>query len=316
MSIGSNLNRENAMTRDTFIKTLFFVGLALLMLALPLVQPGAAQAKNFTPPADVQKFLDDFGAAAEGKDLNAVLRFYSDKFLLNGKGKDTVRQTWQKAMESSPKRTFKVLLKSFKLEGDIGHVTGQILTNGHTLPLRTNMMIKENGVWRWYGNQQGGKKAAAKLPKLTLAFGDPAWDGKKIPQGQECRKFGGKGATPPLVVSAIPKDANAIIMEYGDHDWPPMDGGGHGIIGFNIAPGTKEAKIPPVAGHSYDLPKGFFLVAEHLGPAWDKAGAYMPPCSGGRGNKYFVVVKAVRLAKPEDKIGKVLAIKELEIGAY
>ncbi len=304
------------MTYSSVFKIWSIVSVALVSLVLLVAQPSVAEAKDYKPPADVQKFLDAFGAAAEGRDINAILSFYSDKFLLNGKGKDTVRQTWQKAMQSSPKRTFKVLLTKFKQEGDIGRVAGTILTNGHTLPLRTNMMIKEKGVWRWYGNQQGGKKAAAKLPKLKLAFGDPAWDGKSIPEGQQCRKYGGKGATPPLAVSDIPGEANAIIMEYGDHDWPPMDGGGHGIIGFKIAPGTKEANIPPVAGHSYDLPKGFFLVAEHLGPAWDKAGAYMPPCSGGRGNEYYVVVKAVRLAKPGDKSGKVLAIKELEIGAY
>jgi phosphatidylethanolamine-binding protein (PEBP) family uncharacterized protein len=298
------------------IKISHIIMFAMLCLCLPLLTPGAAGAKDFKPPADVQKFLDDFGAAAEGKDVEAVLKFYSDKFLLNGKGKEMVRQTWIRAMQASPKRTFRVVLKSFKQEGGIGHVTGNILTNGVTLPLRTSMMIKENGAWRWYGNQQGGKKDAAKLPKLKLAFGDPAWDGKKIPKGQQCRKFGGKGATPPLVISNIPAEANAIILEYGDHDYPPMDAGGHGIMGFNIAPGTKEAQIPPVPGHTYDLPKGFFIIAEHMGPAWDKAGAYMPPCSGGRGNKYYVVVKAVRLAKPGDKTGKVLATSELEIGTY
>ena len=292
------------------------VMLFLVCLALPLAQSDSARAKDFKPPAEVQKFLDDFGAAAEGKDLDAIMSFYSDKFLLNGKGKESVRKTWTNAMQASPKRSFKVILSKFKQKGDIGHVAGQILTNGHTLPLRTSMMIKENGVWRWYGNQQGGKKDMAKLPKLGLAFGDPAWDGKKIPQGQQCRKFGGKGSTPPLLVSNIPAEANALIMEYGDHDYPPMDAGGHGVIGFHIKPGKKKAKIGPVAGHSYDLPQGFFLVAEHLGPAWDKAGAYMPPCSGGRGNEYYVVVKAVRLAEPGDKQGEVLAIGELEIGAY
>lgn len=298
------------------VKTSSIAILAALCLALPLAQASAAGAKDFKPPAEVQKFLDDFGAAAESGDVDKILSFYSDKFLLNGKSKESVRQTWQKAIQASPKRTFKVLLTQFKQEGDIGHVAGTILTNGLTLPLRTNLMIKENGVWRWYGNQQGGKEAAAKLPKLKLAFGDPAWDGKKIPQGQQCRKFGGKGSTPPLVVSNIPKQANAIIMEYSDRDWPPMNNGGHGIIGFNIAPGTKETKIPPLPGHSYDLPKGFFLVAEHMGPAWDKAGAYMPPCSGGRGNEFYVVVKAVRLAKPGDKSGKVLAMGELVLGVY
>jgi ketosteroid isomerase-like protein len=296
-----------------------FAGVAMLILAclaLPLIQPQAAGAKQFKPPADVQKFLDDFGAAAEGKDVDAILSFYSDKFLLNGRGKDSLRQVWQRAMKASPKRTFKVVLKKFEQKGNIGYVAGSILTNGHTMSLRSNMIIKENGAWRWYGNQQGGEKAAAKLPKLGLAFGDPAWDGKKIPQSQQCRRFGGKGATPPLVVSNIPAGANAIILAYSDRSYPPMDKGGHGIMGYKIAPGSKEVKIPPVPGHSYDLPKGFFVVSEHLAPSYDKAGAYMPPCSGGRGNEYYLDIKAVRLAKPGDKTGKVLATGHLELGKY
>jgi ketosteroid isomerase-like protein/phosphatidylethanolamine-binding protein (PEBP) family uncharacterized protein len=290
------------------------IWIAVVLIALCLALP--AEAKDFKPPADVQKFLDDFSAAAEGKDLDAILAFYSDKFLLNGKDKSSLRQTWQNAMQASPKRTFKVVLKKFEQKGKIGYVAGSILTNGHTLALRSNMLIKENGVWRWYGNQQGGEKAAANLPKLGLAFADPAWDGKKIPKGQQCRRFGGKGATPPLVVSNIPAEANAIMLAYSDRDFPPMDKGGHGIMGFNIAPGAKEVKIPPVPGHSYDLPKGFFMVSEHLAPSHDKAGAYMPPCSGGRGNKYYVVVKALRLARPGDKTGQVLATGQLEMGAY
>lgn len=131
------------------------IWIALVFIVLCLALPAAA--KDFKPPADVQKFLDDFGAAAEAKNLDAILAFYSDKFLLNGKDKKSVRQTWQNAMQASPTRTFKVMLTSFKQEGDIGQVTGNILTNGHTLPLRTDKIIKENGAWRWYGNQQGGK---------------------------------------------------------------------------------------------------------------------------------------------------------------
>jgi hypothetical protein len=29
---------------------------------------------------------------------------------------------------------------------------------------------------------------------ISASFVDPAWSGKKIPAGQQCQKFGGKGA--------------------------------------------------------------------------------------------------------------------------
>jgi hypothetical protein len=37
---------------------------------------------------------------------------------------------------------------------------------------------------------------------------------------------------------------------------------------------------------------------------------YMPPCSGGRGNRYFAIVKAISSG------GKVLEKQRVEIGRY
>jgi hypothetical protein len=88
------------------------------------------------------------------------------------------------------------------------------------------------------------------------------------------------------------------------------------LIGFSFFIGACEKTIPSVPGHTFDLPQGFFLVAPHANPAWDKAGAYMPPCSGGRGNYCYVTVKAVRYVSPDDKNPKLLAIGELSLGRY
>lgn len=51
----------------------------------------------------------------------------------------------------------------------------------------------------------------------------------------------------------------------------------------------------------------------HRGPDWDKAGAYMPPCSGGNKHPYHVIVKAV---KQNGKDITVLAQKLVEMGLY
>jgi len=57
-------------------------------------------------------------------------------------------------------------------------------------------------------------------------------------------------------------------------------------------------------------------VAAQADPAHDKAGAYMPPCCGGRGNSYYVTVKAVKIISFEDKKHEVLAEVVKEMGRY
>ncbi|MBU2590745.1 MAG: hypothetical protein ABIJ24_02695 [Nitrospinota bacterium] len=153
-----------------------------------------------------------------------------------------------------------------------------------------------------------------KTADFKISLADAKWDGKKIPAGEQCSKFGGKASTPRLLITNIPAEANAIIMEYSDKDHKPMDNGGHGKIGYKIKPGISEVTIPSVPGHTFKLPKGFFLVTAHSNPKWDKAGAYMPPCSGGKGNRYYVTVKAVQVA--EGKEAKVLAEGMIQLGKY
>lgn len=152
---------------------------------------------------------------------------------------------------------------------------------------------------------------------LNLTFADSEWDGKTIPDGQQCQRQGGENpSTPRIQVNNIPEEADAIILEFSDRNYGPMDDGGHGKIGYKISEGTKEVVIPSVLGHSFDLPEGFFLVQEHKASSYDTAGAYMPPCSGGIGNSYYVTVKAIREMSEEDKTFTLLAQGILELGKY
>jgi hypothetical protein len=150
--------------------------------------------------------------------------------------------------------------------------------------------------------------------ELKAGFNDNAWDGSKVPAGQQCARFGGKGATPAIRVEQIPTGANALVMEFSDQTYQPMNDGGHGKIGYRIASGTRQSNIPSVPGHTFDLPAGFFLVEAQRAPAWDKAGAYLPPCSGGKGNSYLVTVKAVK--EVNGKAGATLAETTLKMGQY
>jgi hypothetical protein len=152
---------------------------------------------------------------------------------------------------------------------------------------------------------------------MYMTFADSDWDGELIPRGQQCTPQGGVDpSTPQLVVSNIPTDSDAIILEFSDRDWGPMDNGGHGKIGFTIPEGTEETLIPSVSGNTFDLPEGFFIVKEHRNPTIFTPGAYMPPCSGGLGNSYYVTVKAVEMISMEDLTFNVLEEAVFELGKY
>jgi len=139
----------------------------------------------------------------------------------------------------------------------------------------------------------GDSSKSGQISALSLSFAEEAWDGKKVPTGQQCQKFGGNGQTPKINVNDIPRGTEALIFEYSDHNYRPNDHGGHGKIGYKLRGETKAVTVPAIAGHSFELPKDFFLVEAHRGKGWDLEGAYMPPCSGGNGHIYYVTVKAV-----------------------
>ena len=150
----------------------------------------------------------------------------------------------------------------------------------------------------------------ASAADLQVSLADPAWTGKKIPQGQHCKKFGGDGATPPLRVAGIPEGTTAILVEFNDASYQPLSSrGGHGIVGFEHTEGG-EVVLSPVPGGVEETPPGTWIEKKNRATgAWRSPG-YLPPCSGSNGNSYFAVVKAV------DANGQVLAKAKIKIGKY
>lgn len=154
---------------------------------------------------------------------------------------------------------------------------------------------------------------AALASGLEASLADRTWDGATVPAGHQCQKFGGTHGSPALRVSGIPAQANALILEFSDRSYAPMDNGGHGKVGYEIAPGSSSVEVPSVPPHTTALPEGFWTVAEHGAPKWDEPGAYLPPCSGGKGNEYYVTVRAVERNGDEMKeLGQTV----LEMGKY
>lgn len=152
------------------------------------------------------------------------------------------------------------------------------------------------------------------IEQLQVEFADKSWNGINVPKGQQCLKFGGiNPVTPRLKVSDIPVGTTTIVMEYSDRAYKPNDNGGHGKLGYEVKPNIKNITIPSVKGHTFDLPPAFFSVAVHRGADWDKAGAYLPPCSGGNEHPYYVTIKAI---KQDESKSIVLAQSLLEMGLY
>lgn len=162
-------------------------------------------------------------------------------------------------------------------------------------------MFKKSGIWLpalsfviILSANAGDDQSTSKVVDLVLEFADAEWDGKTIPKGQQCREYGGNGASPGIVVKNIPPETNRLILEFSDATYAPCDNGGHGIVGYTIPKGSTKIIVPSIPGQTFDLPSGFTLIKEHCGASLGmQRGAYIGPCPG-IGNVYYVVVKAVR----------------------
>jgi Tfp pilus assembly protein PilX len=150
------------------------------------------------------------------------------------------------------------------------------------------------------------------IKNIDASFSDPKWDGKTVPKNQVCKWAGGNGATPKINISNISPDANVVLVEFSDRTYKPMDKGGHGKIGMNIN-NQSSVTIPSIPGETSVMPENMFIYKGHKGLKRGKAGAYLPPCSGGKGNNYYATIKTV---KKDGDTGVVLQSKTLEMGKF
>jgi hypothetical protein len=117
---------------------------------------------------DVQQFLDSFSGAMVGRDLQKVMAHYSDGYLNSGERKGG-RQQFKKD-EIGPITSWKMSITEFVPAGDRAYLTGFVTVKREPptpslfagpgraaweiLPIRDISIIRENGEWKWYGNQR------------------------------------------------------------------------------------------------------------------------------------------------------------------
>lgn len=146
---------------------------------------------------------------------------------------------------------------------------------------------------------------------LTASFADSQWDGKIVPEDMVCSDYNMEaGSTPELIISNIPKSSDKIVLAFSDETFKGMRNGGHGIISYSFKKGLKEITIPAMEGETFDLPNSFKSITPHKAVKYGKPeGAYLAPCSGGKGNTYSVKIEAL-------SGDKILATTNLTLGKY
>ncbi len=149
---------------------------------------------------------------------------------------------------------------------------------------------------------------AASAQSFTAALAPP-WDGINVPDGQQCRLFGGNGATPMIILQDLPEGTAQMRVEFNDKSYAPLaENGGHGVIGFQVS--GPNAVLPSVPGMTAELPEGASVLAAARSGGQYASPGYLPPCSGGRGNRYMANIIAL------DAAGAELARVPIELGRY
>lgn len=148
---------------------------------------------------------------------------------------------------------------------------------------------------------------------MTANFADPqTWDGEMVPKEAVCSNYNTEaGSTPEIVLRYIPTGTQDIILTFTDETFKGMSDGGHGILQYTLEEDTYKVIIPTVQGETFDLPEDFTSIIQHRGTKYGKTqGAYLAPCSGGKGNTYSVLIQAV------DKKSTELDRVTLTLGKY
>ena len=148
---------------------------------------------------------------------------------------------------------------------------------------------------------------------LSASFTDTKmWDGKTVPKEEVCSNYNMEaGSTPEIMLKNIPTNSQKVILTFTDETFKGMNNGGHGVVSYTLTANTNTTTIPSFQGETFDLPENFTSVIAHRGTKYKKTpGAYLAPCSGGKGNTYSVLIQAV------NKDSKVLDKTTLTLGKY
>jgi len=103
-------------------------------------------------PPDIQELLDKHCSDLVARDVAKVMAHYSDRYLNSGMTKGEVERFWKQFIGSVT--SYKIGITEFVAAGDQTYLVGFVTSNLGIGPLRENSIIKEDGEWKWFGNQR------------------------------------------------------------------------------------------------------------------------------------------------------------------
>jgi hypothetical protein len=108
--------------------------------------------KPVTVPADIREFLDKFSSDMVSHDLAEIMTHYSDRFLNSGTTKKDTEESTRQIIGRTT--SFEISITEFVPAGDKVYLAGFATSNAGKEPIKGVSIIKENGEWKWYGNQR------------------------------------------------------------------------------------------------------------------------------------------------------------------
>ena len=103
-------------------------------------------------PPDIQEFLDKYCSDLVSHDLAKVMTHYSDRYLSSGERKGEAERRIRQFIGLIT--SFEEGITDFVAAGDKVYLTGFVSSNSGRAVLKGTSIIKENGEWKWYGNQR------------------------------------------------------------------------------------------------------------------------------------------------------------------
>ena len=122
----------------------------------PLEDVDDYKAPGISAPADVQAFFDQFKKDVLTYDMKKIGAHYATNFKQDGYDKDAFLGVLNRTITMVT--NYVVKLTKFEVDNknpNIVNIDGSADLGPMTVPFATgSMIIKENGVWKWYGNQK------------------------------------------------------------------------------------------------------------------------------------------------------------------
>jgi pimeloyl-ACP methyl ester carboxylesterase len=122
----------------------------------PLEDVDNYKAPDIKAPEDVQAFFDQFKKDILSKDMKKIEPHYATNFKQDGSNRNAFLGVLNNTVGFVTNYVIKLTkFEAFKNNPDIVLIDGSVDLGSITVPFAAgSMIIKENGAWKWYGNQK------------------------------------------------------------------------------------------------------------------------------------------------------------------